>query len=377
MPYTHFRYIAYEVPTASRGPAVRVFSGFPAGQEYQALGRIPVPGGVNFNTDARVRLKRLAGVVDIAANTLRNGTLIDNANTLKIFVVPEFYFRPPRALGAGYEHDTYPMTGMADVIRGLDQMFVHADFTHWLFVCGTVMWNQKLPQPNAPDKTLYWNTALYVRGGPGRGGARIVEKQLASRIDGVPQALAPGRDQYVAVIHQEWRNRKEHVFNVDGIPFGLEICLDHADGDAYRVLKRVVSDWPANERGAQQDVKLHVLTAGGMEIQNPSVAAKVGGYILRNDGLAQDPADVPPYVYSEMRQVQNYTWTDPLLNRPTVLTHFDSTGTATLAPAIPAQATNPLPAGPLTVDVPGAPPAGTNYTFPQRLVYYPIQAVPA
>ncbi len=357
MPYTHFRMIAYEVPTVTYGAIAPVISGWDPGQECRPVARIPVPDGVE--DDARIRLKRLASVVDFARERLQvlGG---DHDNTLKILIVPEFYFRPP-ALAANYAHNTYPDNVAVQIFKALNQMFVHADFRHWLFVCGTVMWNtlnDVMAQP------VYFNTAIHVWGGrPNAIG--LIEKRLASGIDGVPVARSPGAAADIQPIFADWATRRLHVFHIDGIPLGLEVCLDHLNHDYCRVLRHVLADWPGRE-GNHQGVKLHVLTAGGMPIHPGSVCAQVGGYILRNDGMAS------PGERSQLQQVQSYSEQDPLMGL-VVVNELDPNAetSANLVNVAPAERRD-LPPGRIILPMPGA-----DYnTFTQRLVYYPALPVP-
>jgi hypothetical protein len=360
MPYTHFRFIAYEVPTATYSPGGPVASGFAPGPEPPPVVRLPVPG--NVPDDARIRLKRFAGVVDLAANRLHHlGG--DNANTLKIFMAPEFYFRPPVASGFNFNHDTYPDTHANRIFQALNSMFTHADFQHWLFIPGTVMWNTS---HDASSPIVYFNTATHVRGGR-INGLHIIEKRLASGIDGVPVDRAPAMDPHLAPIFQDWTTRKSHVWEDDHVSFGLEICLDHANYDFGRILKRVLAAWPGRE-GADRNVQLHLLTAGGMDITAESVAAIPHGYILRNDGLPN------PGARSEIRQVASYRVPDLLIPGHFIDDDlfFDPNGTANLGAPLAATNAFDIPAGPLRVPMRGAPYA----EFPQRLVYYPACAIP-
>lgn len=367
MPYTHFRMIGYEVPTATFQENGPVVSGWDPGVSYREIARLPVPDKIN--DDARVRLRRLAGVVDFAETKLQ--TLGDNANTLKVFVVPEFYFRPPADLGATYRHNTYPDIVSKDILTTLEGMFVHADFSNWLFICGTMMWNTLNDQTAKP---VYFNTALYVLGGQTQG-LHIIEKQLASGIDGVPVASAPSMDPQVAQVFANWNYRKQHVFAVDNVTFGLEVCLDHLNYQYGRVLKRTLAAWPAREGvAASPEVKIHVLTAGGMGIKLESVAAKVGGYIFRNDGITN------PAPHSELRQVQSYDApADPLGAQKIASNQFDpdldSPNVANLAASVVAAQSDPVPHGALTLPMPLAP--GQPYeSFPQRVVFYPALPLP-
>jgi hypothetical protein len=356
MPYTHFRYIAYEVPTAtSIPPDGPVVSGFDAGPECPAVARIPVAD--TTPDDARKRLKRLAAVVDHAVTWVQNNGG-DNANTLKVFITPEFYFRPPRALGPGYEHDTYPMEDFNKIFEQLDLMFMHPDLQNWLIVPGTVLWNLN----DSFAGHLFLNTAFYVLGNQANS-LGYIEKKLPSTIDGIPWPYAPGNDAFLKPIYEQWNHRKQHVFPIGDVFCGLEVCLDHADSKNCRVLKTVLSDWDKNQ-GGNQEVALHLLTAGGMTIKENSVAAKDNGYILRNDGFSNSP-------HSELRQIQRYVVIDPLLKQ--VLketTSSDPFGTAELALSVTVGVHNiPLPNDATRVRMKGNP----YSEFTQRLVIYPPQ----
>jgi hypothetical protein len=111
---------------------------------------------------------------------------------------------------------------------------------------------------------------------------------------------------------EKWDEQKKRIFSIDGTEIGLEVCLDHADHVGYRTLKTVRSR-ASLERAPFPQIGLHVLTAGGMNIKERSVAANVDGYILRNDGLAlsgpiSDPNWLPVRrLQSEMRKVLSYT----------------------------------------------------------------------
>jgi hypothetical protein len=305
MPYTHFRYIAYEVPTATsrlQGNNTDVVSGFHPGPLCPPIPRIPVDA--NTPPDALHRLRRLAAVVD-RAKTVIDQLGGDDNNTLKIFMVPEFYFRPPiPAVNPDqYTYNTYPYEEAEKLLEELNVMFLHADFRHWLIVAGTVMWNWQDMQ-----STDYRNSAVHVRGNEVES-LRVIEKDVPSHIDGVPNPYANIHpyDPYIEKTFQEWTSRKYHVFDVGGITLGLEVCLDHGTGHLHRVLKTVLSQWPLNEGNmASPRLSLHLLTAGGMGINNESIAAKKGGFILRNDGYSGAPRSqfqrVP--VYTKPRGLQ-------------------------------------------------------------------------
>lgn len=298
MAYTHFRFIAYEVPTATHDLAQNVVSGFDPGPECAVVDRIPV--GATTGPDSKLRLKRLASVVDEAERAIRASALTDDDNTLKVFMVPEFYFRP-QAYTNDYRYEMYPEAEAESIIVQLSTMFQDAAFQNWLIVAGTVLWRQTKTDPvtGAPI-TAFRNTAVIVR----RSEIYGVEKYVPSHLDGVPYPLAPlGKfaDNYDPTLHIEydtWMFRKCRILDIGGVLCGLEVCLDHGD-KRYSVLKKILSEWGTHETAPRPLLSLHLLPAGGMQINPDCVAARDSGYILRNDGYSGDP-------YSQMLKVRNH-----------------------------------------------------------------------
>jgi hypothetical protein len=378
VPYTHFRLIGYEVDTASGTDTNPVIAGWDGGAECAAVARLPVPA--TLPTDARTRLKRLASVVDLAKTQVSAGGRTDNANTLKVFLAPEFYFRPPASIGADYKGGTYPQAISRQMLDALNQMFVAADFADWLFVCGTLMWNTLVDTTAEP---LYFNTAVVVRGGQANA-LHVVEKRLPSTIDGVPQPTAPdkstgayaapGYDPTVKLFFERWAQRKRRILDFDGIKFGLEVCLDHLNSPNCRVLRKVLVDWRSNSGwfASTPSVQLHLLSAGGMNVQRASVSAKANGYILRNDGMTYNDKGRLDPATSEMYQVLSYA-------RPGFLGAIgwpagpsDASSTANLGQAVTPQRV-PIPAGAQRVP---APPGPYPSMAQQQLAFYPVTAVP-
>ncbi|MBL4862904.1 MAG: hypothetical protein JKY09_07810 [Crocinitomicaceae bacterium] len=295
MPYTHFRYIAYELPTATIVGG-SVVSGYPPGTNCPVVPEIPVPSGLTLTPDAEARLLRFAAVVKRAWERVQalGG---DNGNALKIFMAPEFYFRPPSTTGGNYKNDSYPSKEAAKIIAAFDTMFEHVHFTDWLIIPGTLLWNNE-DVPLMDGNFIYRNTALRIKGGAANS-THLIEKNMSSGIDGVPAAYTTGGYTNLKLVYQDWALRQTRSFNIEGIDFGLDICLDHLDDIACKQCKNVLREWA--EKGSEKDTKIHLLTAGGMTIQEKSVAANVKGYILRNDGYSNAPV-------SQQKRVTKYDY---------------------------------------------------------------------
>lgn len=310
MPYTHFRYIAYQVPTVGVGVV-------PPNQNLQFLevppGNNPGQGnypGLKGNVagltagDSLIRVQRFIRVLNLAYDKLQDvGTVGSDPHTLKIFMAPEFYFRPTSqpstANEPAYSYDEY--RAIKDVLRrtiGGD-----ARFEHWLVVPGTIMWkwtrkdpsNSKRPLPQGVED-VYFNTSLYIKGGDlRRTSTHVIEKAEASRIDGLPtgrHGVPPGPNApQKKATDEAWRRyltpqkRRKHVFACDETNCGLEICLEHKLFGKYGLLKGLSNHMLSRPEYPDWGIQLQLLTAGGMPIEPASVAVKKGGYIMRTDGL--------------------------------------------------------------------------------------------
>lgn len=323
MPYTHFRYIAYQVPTVARDMMGEAMYNIPPGEASivapeSALTPILQGNVAGLGNDAERRVERLIGAMLAAQDRIRSEKLLDDAMTLKIFMAPEFYFRPADDF-VSYTYDQY--RAIKDVLRTT----IKGDerFNHWLVIPGTIMWKwgwdkSSLKRPNIPGvkENVYFNSAIYVS----RANAtlkpstdkpsKVIEKAYASGMDGIPtgghkhgnvSAVDPSgkaTDDTWKTFNEsgckEWwpkyqtpSKRAKHIFTTGGITFGLDICLEHSyDVDPktgkvtdIRIVKHVVSEnYPKN------NIQLHLLTAGGMPVREKSVAANPRGYILRTDG---------------------------------------------------------------------------------------------
>ncbi|RKH57811.1 hypothetical protein D7V93_17845 [Corallococcus llansteffanensis] len=62
----------------------------------------------------------------------------------------------------------------------------------------------------------------------------------------------------------QWPTVKERIFTIDGITFGLEICLDHGAG----ILKRMIADWTKSETEWTSLSKAYFRNDVGIDLQN-------------------------------------------------------------------------------------------------------------
>jgi hypothetical protein len=298
--YTHFRMIAYEVPTVLWHSETDYISGWDPGPLCSEVADIPVPSSIVTNVDARNRLLRLAKVVDAAYNYLANPEhSFEDARVrvLNVFMVPEFYFRPPT--GQDTPRGTYDGRTQHQILNALADMFSAEKFRDWLFVCGTILWNDA--EMNEGPNTFYNNTAVCVHGGrTEERGSNIwpIAKSQPSGIDGLlnPATREKWLADYAKIFSFSWNVQKLRCFTVADVALGLEICLDHGTG----TLKTLRDIWSTHSQEVPPKVQLHLLTAGGMPTREENVAADVDGYFLRNDGMSLSPTP------SQLARVESY-----------------------------------------------------------------------
>ena len=102
-----------------------------------------------------------------------------------------------------------------------------------------------------------------------------------------------------------------------------------------------------------------------MSINPESVSTKVGGYILRNDGMSNQGDR------SEVNQVENYEWSDQNVLHERRATLTDLEGTATLVGVDKADS-YAIPDGALKIPIPPG-----CQDFKQQIVFYPSLRLPA
>ncbi len=372
--FTQLRFIAYRVPTVCED-AGGGFLEMPMGT---ATAQLALDGIVNAtingitNVDARERVARFYLAMITAATTL--ATLPDDRYTLKVFMAPEFYFRPTTANGTG--GPAYNYVEYRQIKAALKVLSNEWRFRNWLIIPGTIMWTgtgaigKRTPTP----ANVYFNSCQYVKVGFWSTQTHVLEKEQDSQIDGLPVGpLHPGnQSQFTALpgYYQTLAKRRKHVIEHYGTQCGVEICLEHG----LELLKNVLSDgsnWRTGcLRPSRKNISLQLLTAGGMDIDDANVAVRNNGYILRNDGYGTDTV-IQPQV--EIRRVTGYV-VDPTVPIPVVTTYGSIPSSAQYAAPIGVTQTVNLPGPNRTVPAPAG--ADLNFYFQQSLIIYNRVALP-
>ena len=281
---------------------------------------------LNNNTDAKNRIIRFLNVLE---DTARNNNHVKNndATVLKVFTAPEFYFRPEESVNPGGEYRAYTepvYKAIKDVLKCTIQQEMLPLLDHWLIVPGTIMWylgsGTALGNNRQLAEDTYFNSCMYLYNAPRIDNVRAirtvgeVEKSEASYMDGIPYnnwdhgKNAPG-------IFPKYYNDaclNKHLFTIDGIKTGLEICLEHIfirpngprknDMNKYGILVRQVF----RNRYDYRDLQL--LIAGGMPWEHYSIATNHNGIFCRNDGWIKQDVGNNENRYVDGRHTKYYQY---------------------------------------------------------------------
>lgn len=308
--YDKFQLIAYHVPTDAAPKAQGPYeSQLLNAQRINAL-------KADLGDEALNQLTRLVGAVERAQAEPSLG----GDNVLKVFLVPEFYFRPqddvaPRA---------YSVKQRDTLLGALKEVFCKAAFGHWLLVLGTVVWKEATKnilgqnlvndvQKAAKDEkdqvkqkqltadanvlkygVVVWNTALIVAGGEE---LYCLDKTVYADADAIPAKHHPnvdskegfGRydDNVKVPLKTYFDNRARQASHrfllMDGLGcFGTEICMEHQVG----VLKKSYADMLKQQGVHAPSLAIQLLTACGMRIHPESVVVDAKRFILKMDGAS-------------------------------------------------------------------------------------------
>lgn len=288
--YTSIQHIAFETPTFAANNA--------GNQAYKAKleKEVPLPDTKDLSLDAQNRVMTVVKLVKDARETLiKNGT--DSSTCLKIFTVPEFYFRPPKA-EAGCLERSYSEKTKDAIVKNLRSKLTNPDYKHWLFVLGSVIWTTKLQDieglnaalVNDTDKGVR-NTCIMLKGGQEDAPIQLFDKVHLSGINEIRDAAWAAKHfnpvlqrPKVSSLFESLASRQKCLFKVDNLSICAEICLDHHK--QLKVGMKTLQD--INKKKGflepQENVGLQFVIACGMPIQPESIATKPKGYVIRNDG---------------------------------------------------------------------------------------------
>lgn len=299
MPYTGVQFIAHNIWT---GPKATLVSGNIA-QEYVGLARA--------DDDISERIALVGSAINAAHD---HAQTVQGAETLKVFMLPEFFFRGKTG--------AYGMDDVQKVVRGLQALVKDAKWQHWLFVFGTIIGQSSPTQAPTfwtnmmnvlfgasktdidPSKPVeVYNYSLVQKGGFGDikdapSHAHAVLKEHKSGIDFIKSNKITGdgftleRVNHLAPSNKTPSEVQVHsydglsLFKMEGLSFGLEVCLDHLVGR----LKK--SQTAATPKAPFPAIDIQRIPSCGAHIDAQYIVARKGGYVFNSDGLNSVLSDV-------------------------------------------------------------------------------------
>lgn len=317
--YSKVQMIAYEINTFPEGNYVRdnkyAFPVFERKSKYK--------GNDNELLDIS---KRAAFIADAIANAYPKADNHDD--TLKVFMVPEFFFRGTKG---AYGFDHYDQ--LVEMLKG---MIKNAKYQHWLFVFGSVLLTFKGDKANTKvegNENLIQNVVLVCKGGAGTE-MKAVVKEYMSGIDFISTGIKKETDstsgveyylvdksfdptalQHSQVTHpmaargpgqgreqQTNPDSGQSIIEIDGITIGIEICLDH-------LMQRLRKSPPAL---MQKYIQIQLIPSAGMDIKANSTVAVKGGVVFNCDGHQRSAVKIVKTQCSGTANPATFETPDPL-----------------------------------------------------------------
>lgn len=205
--------------------------------------------------------------------------------TLKVFMAPEFLFRGPR--GAYKLEALLGSPEKPGLLAELSGLVRGEEWANWMVVFGTIIGYSD----EAGKGGNCYNCACVQVGGwrseeERAEGCLAVLKNYKSKIDFLVDPAQMGAVGLEAIQHMDYEQAApltgpatldaDGVFEVGGVTFGLEICLDHL---RQRLL--LSSPEPGNDL-----VQVQLIPSCGMSLKFKSIAVQQGGICFGCDGLA-------------------------------------------------------------------------------------------
>ena len=283
--------------------------------------------------DDEVDVRKRFEVMKEAVETARNLEKDDDKETLKVFIAPEFFWRGPNGAydaASILKNDEYHLdefNAISEICEELENLVKDKKYEHWLFVFGTIIAASR-NDLTVDDNFLFFNFAPILQGGP-KGKRMLAPKEYVSSIDflrppsanqspsstkanvtsssssstAVPWAFDVTDSDLSGKHHYDfdlWEELSEYLeiergyelvrrnfFAVENVRFTLEICLDHAAGEAQR-------NFLKKGGGVRHDIHpadVSLISSAGMQIIDKNLILKDGGVVYHQDGLYNRTSD--------------------------------------------------------------------------------------
>ena len=291
--YTHVQHVAFEAPTFN----ANTYGNDAYKKELASKINLPYPQ--NLSLDIKNRILTVVHLIQTARDTLvKNGS--DVSTCLKVFTIPEFYFRPPKA-EAGCLDRSYSEATKNSIVKNLRSMLGKANYTDWFFVLGSIIWTAKLNEMeglnaisagvNEDDKGVR-NTCIMLKGGNIDAPIQLFDKVHLSGINEITQQAWAGKSANplksrpkISQLFESLNSRKNCIFKFDNLTVCADICLDHHE--QLRIAQKTLGELA--KLGQTEKVDIHLVIACGMPVKPQSLACRQDGYVIRNDGHGGSP----------------------------------------------------------------------------------------
>jgi hypothetical protein len=282
MPYNKFAFFSYRCATAFNAGQGNVANFLPQPADSPEIAQVIRNNRTWIDSiqsvDGRIRVLKTLKILD-AARRWADDHYYGEPNVLKIFVAPEFYFRPNTEDPTAPGEKRYTENDGFSILMSLLQTLSDPIFNHWVIIPGTLISTAQIS-----TKHFTTNTGIIVEGGTTNHIGVI--KHNTSKVDGVKKDYqGDNPDNFSLFDYETYLNENTDLFlSVHNKTFGIEICRDHSVDLA--VLKHAVvanKDRTGNE-AITQGLDFHILVSLGVYLNSTGVAAKQDGYIFQFDG---------------------------------------------------------------------------------------------
>ena len=221
-----------------------------------------------INNELRVKVQRLLIAIErsISFDDAIQGSLTD-VDTLRVFIVPEFYFRSE---ARNTTNNEYTAQDYASALAVLMDYFQHFDVHHngrvlksWVFLCGTAVFTIT----NNPVRRDANMMPVFTFDKEGHYSQRTIRKMYTSNIDGVPWNVDLN-----ATIHNIFGAYDMARHYLEDFSLFVEICLEHGT----QLMARY-NAWH------NPTIRCHVISAAGMTITDDYTLPNTD--IFRTDGM--------------------------------------------------------------------------------------------
>lgn len=249
-------------------------------QPYTAISYGSYRGYDDETKDFMGRLEIMKEAIEKAGQSSK---INNDPQCLKVFMAPEFFFRGKKG--------AYSMESASKLVEKLRETVNHPEYKNWLFVFGTIMAFSQIKDKFSPyqfGNLEGYNYSFIQKGDSSEKNSFIVMKEHRSpsdyssfydKSDNSIKLLNDNTNYMDSCDRKSQRNEikkfnydSNAVFDVDGVRFGVEICVDHS----YNRLQSNIPD--------SKPIDVQLIPSCGMSIKRLSDNLSKSGLCFICDG---------------------------------------------------------------------------------------------